>query len=1610
MQKYFKELETKVKISYDIANEARARGFDPVSKVEIPLAANLAEKSLGLISTIYPQLSDKNIVLRILELEKQYGALDMAVPFKIAEEIAKEKFCKFENLMQAIDAGIRVGFAYITLGVVSSPIEGFTELKLGKTKDGKDYFIPYFSGPIRSAGTTASCMVLMLIDYLRETFGYAKYDPDEKEVKRYITENYDYHERVTNLQYLPTEEEIEFLAKNLPIQIAGDPTEEKEVSNYKDLPRVESNCIRGGMCLIFSEGLAQKAQKGFRLYNALKSKGFQITGFDFLDDYIKLHKKREKGSADSSPTYIKDLVAGRPVYSHPSRSGGFRFRYGRSRVSGFSATSVSPMTMAMSNCFLSNGTQLKVEKPTKGCAVTVCDSLDGPIVKLIDGSVRRPRNFIEAKKLYPQVTEILYLGDILFSLGDVINRNYELLKSPYVEEWWELELKKEAEKTGEVVAVDREQVDFDKATFLSEKFKIPLHPTYIYYWTQIDKAQLNSLMEWLKTATLDNVLLFPYDPTSKETFSLGKRCLEILGIEHTINDNRVVLDHIESRALLANLGITKENFSDRINEIIEKLKSELDILSIVNLFSKYKIKDKAGTWIGARMGRPEKAKLRKLIGSPHVLFPVGEEGGRLRSFQAATEEGKIESDFPIYHCEKCQKETIYFICETCGEQTKKLMYCPECMRMVQEVCPVHGGILAGKVKPYMKKRIEIKGYIDSSLKQLRFTQADLPALIKGVRGTTSSEHAIEHLSKGILRAKYGLHVNKDGTIRYDATELPITHFKQKEVGTSIGRLIELGYSQDIEGKPLENGEQILELKPHDIILPSCPDSDDEKADTVFMNMTRFIDSLLVRFYNLKPFYELKSKDELAGQLTVCMAPHNCAGVITRIVGFSKVQGILATPYVHAAVRRDCLGYNSYVTIKDRNGWKIVKIGDFVENLRPEERADNYGTLKKKIDNFSCWSNTGKTGIKEVTKHSPREMIRLTLEDGREIELTENHRVYLKGKEEKEARNLKEGDRLSISYKKEVEEKDMNELFLPEIFKGREDVMIRNVRAFLESFEKLDKASNYYQRDSFPIKLVEELLQKDGKSLKDIPSEARISAKRDNVLLPLRVILDKELLEIFGLYLAEGYSRSIKEGKGLNQVYIASNEKELRDFIEKVFLSHFGLKPTENKEDRVTFSSRILYELFIDYLGMGSKAKDKRIPAVFLDLKKEKIASLLRGYFEGDGSVSLTDTRVVCDSVSEGLKHDLNFVLSRFGIFTKFYDYEKEPGPQVKEFYIKKGRIIPKFRITKIIIPSDFVKKFSEIGFLSERKSNILKELCKKNPIGMRIDSDENYAYPKIRKIEQIGEKESYCLNVEKEHNFFANDILVHNCDGDEVAVMLLLDVLINFSRKFLPAHRGGTQDAPLVLNSRINAGEVDDQILDFELGPYPLELYELSEKGEHSSKIFLDNVKNRLKAGVDPFTNVFFTHNTIDINGGVVNSAYKAIPTMEEKVQKQMELAEKIRAVDVSDVARLVIERHFIRDIRGNLRKFSTQEFRCVGCNKKFRRPPLVGKCTACGGKIIFTISEGSIMKYMAPALALARKYDVSNYIKQNLELTQKYIESIFGRETEKQAKVSQWF
>src|SRR3989338_3369313 len=226
LDNYFKEIYQKVAKAYRIAEKARKMGYDPEEHVSVHIAKNMAERVEGLIGALLPQIINSGLAKRIQELESKYGKLDWRVALSISLEVAQEKFCKFENKVKAMETGIRVGLAYLTLGVVSSPLEGFVQLNIKKRKDSKEYFCLMYSGPIRSAGGTAGAVSLIIADYIRKKMGYDIYDITEKEIRRTVTELYDYHERVTNLQYLPSEKEIRFLMKNLPVQIDGDPSED----------------------------------------------------------------------------------------------------------------------------------------------------------------------------------------------------------------------------------------------------------------------------------------------------------------------------------------------------------------------------------------------------------------------------------------------------------------------------------------------------------------------------------------------------------------------------------------------------------------------------------------------------------------------------------------------------------------------------------------------------------------------------------------------------------------------------------------------------------------------------------------------------------------------------------------------------------------------------------------------------------------------------------------------------------------------------------------------------------------------------------------------------------------------------------------------------------------------------------------------------------------------------------------------------------------------------------------------------------------------------------------------------------------------------------------
>ena len=173
-------------------------------------------------------------------------------------------------------------------------------------------------------------------------------------------------------------------------------------------------------------------------------------------------------------------------------------------------------------------------------------------------------------------------------------------------------------------------------------------------------------------------------------------------------------------------------------------------------------------------------------------------------------------------------------------------------------------------------------------------------------------------------------------------------------------------------------------------------------------------------------------------------------------------------------------------------------------------------------------------------------------------------------------------------------------------------------------------------------------------------------------------------------------------------------------------------------------------------------------------------------------------------------------------------------------------------------------------------------------------------------------------------------------------------------------------DAPLVLTTRLDPNEIDKEAHNVDVKwEYPLEFYQACLDYKHPKEIdsVMDQVAGRIGSALQ-YEGFGYTHDTQDISEGPAESAYKTLETMIDKMNAQLELARKIRAVDAKDVVYQVVTKHFLPDMIGNLKSFSSQSLRCTKCGAKYRRIPLSGKCY-CGNNLTLTVHEGSVKKYL---------------------------------------------
>lgn len=247
---YYAQIVEKVKEEYGIASEAREKLGTVVDKVETIIAEDMAERVELLVGP-------RGIAEKIRFLKNKLSRERLA--FKLAEDIIYSSIGKLKE-EAAIKQALCTALAVMTPPcITAAPSEGIADVKIKKNPDGSSYLAVYFAGPIRAAGGTELTATVILADYIRRLLNLDRYKPTEEEIKRFKEELRTYVRMVSRFQYNVPDHLVEKALRNIPIEITGIPTDNILAPSYRNLPRVETNYLRGGALRVVNDGIIGRA-------------------------------------------------------------------------------------------------------------------------------------------------------------------------------------------------------------------------------------------------------------------------------------------------------------------------------------------------------------------------------------------------------------------------------------------------------------------------------------------------------------------------------------------------------------------------------------------------------------------------------------------------------------------------------------------------------------------------------------------------------------------------------------------------------------------------------------------------------------------------------------------------------------------------------------------------------------------------------------------------------------------------------------------------------------------------------------------------------------------------------------------------------------------------------------------------------------------------------------------------------------------------------------------------------------------------------------------------------------------------------------------------------
>ncbi len=197
-------------------------------------------------------------------------------------------------------------------------------------------------------------------------------------------------------------------------------------------------------------------------------------------------------------------------------------------------------------------------------------------------------------------------------------------------------------------------------------------------------------------------------------------------------------------------------------------------------------------------------------------------------------------------------------------------------------------------------------------------------------------------------------------------------------------------------------------------------------------------------------------------------------------------------------------------------------------------------------------------------------------------------------------------------------------------------------------------------------------------------------------------------------------------------------------------------------------------------NQGAGARNKSLPGEVFELRESDIGLLLARLWDGDGHISEKGSHASYDTASRQLAEQIQHLLLRLAIVARIYKRVRPYRGGTAESYVVTvtgNENLERFyaRVGRRFLGTESRRRARELA--KPRNGRMSKDIV---PAVKQLATSDLY-WDRIVSIEPIGPRQTYDLEIEGNHNFLANDFIVHNSHAASFA-------LIGYATAYLKCH------------------------------------------------------------------------------------------------------------------------------------------------------------------------------------------------------------------------------